>query len=91
MTRPYKLLTADKEDDLIFVEKKLIPENSIRYKLYKFINNSKEKMTLNVIQSKILPDTTRRVVERALTDLYNRKLINRNRCVCGCSYIYEKI
>ena len=91
MTRPSKLLTAESEDDYISLpDKKYVPENSIKYKIYKLIEKNKTDMTLNEVKNSLNISTTRRVYEIALTDLTGTKLIKRVKCRCGCAYIYSR-
>lgn len=82
-----KLLKADKISTVI--DNVLEPQNTIRYKTYRLVKNSKKPVILNDIHRQISPDSTRRVFERVLSDLANAGYITRNKCQCGCSYIYS--
>ena len=86
MTRPYKLLEAEKVEDVVAKNKKNLPEDSLRYKIYKFVG--KKPVTLNHIREKIKPDGSRRHMERTLTEMMMAGHIKRKRCPCGQGYLY---
>jgi len=81
------LLKAEKVSNRY--ETKLQPQDTIRYKTYKYVKSSKKPLTLNEIHKAVSPDSVRRVFERILCDLANAGYINRYKCQCGCSYIYK--
>lgn len=88
--RPYKLMKADSESTLLNdAGKKFVPENTIKYRSYKIVKTSKNEMTLNEIMRLDNKPSSRRVYEKALTDLCNSDLITRTKCRCNCSYIYN--
>lgn len=94
MTRPYKLLKAETEDSVMMkkeVKTGMAPENSMKYKIYKIINQSKHPLLLNEIIEMIDINTPRRSYEKVAQDLSVSKLISRTKCTCGTAYIYSSI
>lgn len=91
MTRPFRLLQAEREDSIVVEVKKFItPENTIKYKIYKIVHESKKPLLLREIIQKGNLLTTRRTCEKAVTDLYTNKHISRVECPCGNTFIYSK-
>ncbi len=88
MTRPFKLLKSESIQDLDCENEKNLPENSLRYKIYKLVNA--EPITLNEIRIAINSGGTRRYYEKTLTEMTNDGHINRKRCRCGQGYLYFK-
>ena len=89
MTRPQgKLLKASTVNDI--PTKKIVPENTIRYKIYKYVQTSKKPLLQREIHQAVAPTSPKRSIEIVLADLANQGTINREKCFCGCSYIYTK-
>ena len=93
MTRPTgKLLRSDSVDTILDRKENntMSPENTIKYKIYMYIKQSKKPLLANDIHKAVAPTSPRRTIEKRLLDLSNDGSIKRERCVCGCSYIYTK-
>lgn len=91
MTRPQgKLLKASIIDDVVDQTPRMIPENSIKYRIYKYVMSTNKPLLTNDIHKKISPSSPRRVIERALTNLALGGFVKRERCICGCSFLYTK-
>jgi len=93
MTRPTgKLLKADSVSTILDRKEtnSMSPENTIKYKIYLYIKQSKKPMLTNDIHKAVAPSSPRRTIEKRLLDLCNDGSIKREKCFCGCSYIYTK-
>lgn len=89
MTRPQgRLLKASSVKDIPV--RKMIPENTMRYKVYKYIQTSKKPLLQREIHQAVAPTSPKRVIEVILADLANQGIVNREKCFCGCSFIYTK-
>jgi len=93
MTRPTgKLLKSDSVSAILDRKENnsMSPENTIKYKIYLYIKQSKRPVITNDIHKAVAPISPRRTIEKRLLDLYNDGSIKREKCVCGCAYIYTK-
>lgn len=61
---------------------------TIKQKVLAFVKSQGKPTIINDFYSKD-KSISRRVVERAFTDLTNSGYIKREKCMCGCSYIYR--
>lgn len=86
--RPIKPSSVD--DILLEEVSKITATNTIKFKIYKYIKNHDKPFLVNDIHRAVSPTSSRRVIERALTNLTVQGIIKRERCICGCSYIYKK-
>jgi predicted transcriptional regulator len=77
------------EEDVPVVCKNM-PENTIKYKIYKYIMNCKGTCTTSEVHKAVAVTSPRRTIEKRILDLYNQGLIKREHCPCGCAYIYRK-
>lgn len=59
-----------------------------KQKVLAFVKSQGKPTIINDFYSKD-KSLSRRVVERAFTDLTNSGYIKRERCMCGCSYVYR--
>jgi hypothetical protein len=89
MTRYSGKLLSVSKINLEEIKVLMQPKDTLRYRVYKYVKQSKKPLTLNEIHKAISPDSVRRVFERILSDLSNAKYITRYKCQCGCSYIYH--
>ena len=93
MTRPTgKLLKADSTSDILSAKElgKIFPEKTLKYKVYRFIKESKKPLLVNDIHRAISPSSPRRTFEKILFDLANQGIVKRKKCTCGMSHIYTK-
>lgn len=65
--------------------------DTLKYKVYKFVRNSKKPLITTTIHNELMPNSPRRTAEKILTDLTNAGDIKRTRCTCGMGYVYTSI
>ena len=89
MIRPGKLVKPLKEERVRGqINPKFVPF-SRRDAIRRFIHSAGRKVTLNDIYKATNGNTSRRLYERVLLDMVNTKVLHREPCQCGCSYLYE--
>jgi len=90
MTRPLgKPLNVETVDSIInSTEKKTLPEENTRYKIWKVIKTSKNGITAKEIEQKLNNPVSHRTLTRLLEELSNGKKVTRLKCRCDCSFLY---
>lgn len=90
MTRPTgKLMKTTSIEELTNSNNRISPENTIKYKLYKQLKKMNKPILATELHKIVAPYSPRRSVEKRLFDLYNEGSIKREKCMCGCSFLYS--